>query len=100
MRVPFLAVVVMLGLGGTALAQSPAPVPTPPASPPAVAAAPAPAAQGITRDDYIAKARDAAEKRAATRFDAMDANHDGILTPDEIAAYRTAHPRHKTTEPQ
>jgi hypothetical protein len=89
----------MFALGGTALAQSPAPAPAPPASPPA-AAAPAPAAQGITRDDCIAKARDAAEKRAATRFDAMDANHDGILTPDEIAAYRAAHPRRKTTEPQ
>jgi hypothetical protein len=98
MRVSSLAIVVILGVGGTALAQSPAPQPNP--SSPPVAAAPAPAAQGITRDDYIAKARDAAEKRAATRFDAMDADHDGILTPDEIAAYRAAHPHHKKTEPQ
>lgn len=99
MRIPSLAVVVMLGLGGIAAAQSPVPPPATAAPPPA-AAAPAPAPQGITRDDYIAKARDAAEKRAATRFDAMDANHDGVLTPDEIAAYRAAHPRRKKTEPQ
>ncbi|HXP04548.1 MAG TPA: hypothetical protein VN808_10540 [Stellaceae bacterium] len=100
MRVPSLAVVIMLGLGGTALAQNPTPAPaTTPPPPEATAPAP-PAPQGITRDDYITKARDAAEKRAATRFDAMDVNHDGILTPDEIAAYRAAHARHKTTEPQ
>ena len=86
-------------LGTIAAAQSP--TATPSASPPPAAApAPAPAPHGITRDDYIAKARDAAEKRAATRFDAMDADHDGILTPDEIAAYRAAHPRHKKAEPQ
>lgn len=87
----------MLALGGAASAQSPAPQPN--RSPPP-AAAPAPAPRGITRDDYIAKARDAAAKRAATRFDAMDADHDGVLTSDEIAAYRAAHPRHPKTEPQ
>ncbi len=96
MRLSSLAVVAMLSLSVTALAQSPTPAPSP--APPA--AVPAPAPQGIARDDYIAKARDAAEKRAATRFDAMDANHDGILTPDEVAAYHAAHPRHKKTEPQ
>ena len=94
MRIPILAVVVLLVPGAMAAAQSPTAAPSP--SPPA-ATAPAPAPQGITRDAYIAKARDAAEKRAATRFDAMDADHDGVLTPDEIAAYRAAHPRHKKT---
>ena len=83
MRAPFLTIVVIIGLGGTAVAQS-ATTPTP---------------QGVARDDYIAKARDAAAKRAATRFDAMDANHDGILTADEIAAYKAAHPRHKKADP-
>jgi hypothetical protein len=83
MRVPFLTIVVIIGIGGTALAQSPA----------------TPAPQGVTRDDYISKARDAAAKRAAIRFDAMDANHDGTLTPEEIAAYRAAHPRRKKTDP-
>ena len=98
MRIPLLAVVVTLALGGIAAAQSPTPTPNP--SPPPGAVTPAPAPQGISRDDYIAKARDAAEKRAATRFDAMDTDHDGILTSDEIAAYRAAHPRHTKTEPQ
>ena len=98
MRIPFLAAVLILALGGTAAAQSPTPAPNP--SPAPDTATPAPAPQGIARDDYIAKARDAAVKRAATRFDAMDTDHDGILTPDEIAAYRAAHPRHTKTEPQ
>jgi hypothetical protein len=96
MRVPFLAIVVMLGLGGVAAAQSPAPAPAAPSEPPTTLP---PASEGVSRDDYIAKARDAAAKRAATRFDEMDANHDGVLTRDEIAAYRAAHPR-KKTEPQ
>ena len=78
----------MIMLPGAAIAQTP----------PAPAAASAP--DGITRDDYVAKAREAAQKRAETRFDAMDANHDGVLTKDEIAAYRAAHARRKATEPQ
>lgn len=81
---------------GAALAQTMA---TPAAEPPNPAAA-APPASGIARDDYIAKYRDAAAKRAATRFDEMDANHDGVLTKDEIAAYRAAHARKKPAEPQ
>ncbi len=64
------------------------------------AAATSPAAEGISRDDYIAKARAAAEKRAVKRFETMDADHDGILTRDEIVAYRAAHPRKKRTEQQ
>jgi hypothetical protein len=100
MRVPSLAVLSVLTLVGTALAQTPAPAPAPPAEPPSVATPLPQATEGITRDDYIAKARDTAAKRAATRFDEMDANHDGILTKDEIAAYRAAHPRHKQSEPQ
>jgi hypothetical protein len=91
---------------------APAAPPAPPAlntptPPPAMAPAPsaaAPAAtapDGISRDDYIAKARDEAAKRAGDRFDAMDANHDGILTKAEIAAYHAAHARKKAApEPQ
>ncbi len=90
---------------------APAPPPAPPAPsvptpPPAMAPAPAaaPAAtapDGITRDEYIAKARDEAAKRAGDRFDAMDTNHDGVLTKEEIAAYRAAHARKKAApEPQ
>ena len=45
------------------------------------------APDGITRDDYIAKARDEAAKRAGDRFDAMDTNHDGMISKEEFAAY-------------
>jgi hypothetical protein len=93
MRIPFLVVAAMVALGATPV-QNQAPPSAVPATPPVATASP----QGINRDDYIAKAREAAEKRAATRFDAMDANHDGILTSDEIAAYKAAHPRHKKAE--
>ena len=54
----------------------------------APAAAPSAATPGggdMTRDEYIERARRNAEKR----FDRMDANHDGVLTPDERRAART-----------
>lgn len=86
-------VVLMILVSGKALAQT---SPSPPMA--AAPAAKTPAPEGISRDDYIAKARTTAEKRAATRFDAMDANHDGILTKAEIAAYRAAHRRKKTED--
>jgi hypothetical protein len=38
----------------------------------------------ITRDEYVERARHAAERR----FDKMDTNHDGILTADERRAAR------------
>lgn len=38
----------------------------------------------ITRDEYIERARRAAERR----FDRMDTNHDGVLTADERRAAR------------
>ena len=87
----------MVERGDRRRSQTAPPSARPPAARGAAAASPA---DGISRDDYIAKARAAAEKRAGTRFDAMDANHDGILTKDEIAAYRAAHPRKKAGEPQ
>jgi ABC-type sugar transport system substrate-binding protein len=90
---PIMVLTMMLSSAG--LAQTMAT----PAAPSATTSTPGPA-QGISRDDYIAKFRDAAEKRAATRFDAMDANHDGVLTKEEIAAYRAAHARSKPAEPQ
>ena len=90
---PILAL--MLFLSSAAIAQTMATPATPPPAAPAVAPAP----EGVSRDDYIAKARDTAAKRAATRFDAMDADHDGILTKDEIAAYRAAHARKKPAAP-
>ena len=49
---------------------------------------PAPAARtrggDITRDEYVERARHAAERR----FDKMDTNHDGVLTADERRAAR------------
>ena len=38
----------------------------------------------ITKDEYLERARRAAEKR----FDRMDANHDGVLTLEERRAAR------------
>lgn len=39
----------------------------------------------ITRDEYIERAKQNAEKR----FDRLDTDHDGILTPEERAAGRS-----------
>ena len=66
-------------------------------------AAPAPAAPtangGITRDQFIERAKDRAAQRAAARFDQMDADHDGVLDRAEIRAWRTQHPRHAGAQP-
>jgi hypothetical protein len=60
-------------------------------------ATPAPAATspagGITRDQFIQRAKDRAGQRAAARFDQMDADHNGVLDRDEVRAWRTEHPR-------
>jgi len=93
----------MIMLSSAAIAQTMATPATPPpagaaATPPAASSAPA--AAGITRDDYIQRAQDRAGKAAAKRFDAMDADHDGVLTKDEIAAYRDAHSRKKPATAQ
>ncbi|MBV9861266.1 MAG: hypothetical protein JO267_03870 [Alphaproteobacteria bacterium] len=68
---------------------------TPPPAPAPAPAAPGTATPGggITRDEYIQRAQERAGRAAGTRFDEMDANHDGVLTPDEIRAYRATHPR-------
>jgi hypothetical protein len=44
----------------------------------------------ISRDEYVQRAVDRARRAAETRFDRMDANHDGILTADERRAARAA----------
>ena len=50
---------------------------------------------GITRDQFIERAKDRAAQRAGARFDQMDADHDGVLDRAEIRAWRTTqHPRH------
>ena len=65
------------------------------AAPPAVtAASPAPARSGsLTREQYIQRAEERAARRAAAQFDAMDFDHDGVLDPAEIRAWRNQHPR-------
>ena len=66
-------------------------------------AAPAPSAPtsngGITRDQFIQRAKDRAAERAGARFDQMDADHDGVLDRAEIRAWRTQHPRHAGVQP-
>jgi hypothetical protein len=64
------------------------------------AAPPAPTGSGgITRDQFIQGAKDRAGQRAATRFDQMDADHDGVLDRAEMRAWRGQHPRHAATQP-
>ncbi|MGE5268621.1 MAG: hypothetical protein ACM3JG_02990 [Thiohalocapsa sp.] len=77
----------LLALFSPAVALAQTPVPPAPAAPSAQEAAPAARSRGgdITRDVYIERARRNAERR----FDRMDTNHDGILTPDERRAART-----------
>ena len=66
-------------------------------------AAPAPSAPtgsgGITRDQFVQRAKDRAAERAGARFDQMDTNHDGVLDRAEMHAWRSQHPRHATTQP-
>ena len=49
---------------------------------------------GITRDQFIQRAKDRAAERAGARFDEMDTNHDGVLDRAEMHAWRTQHARH------
>jgi len=74
MRAVLVAIVVALTL--PAVAQTPAPT----------GMAPAARTRGgdITKDEYVERAKRAAERR----FDRMDLNHDGVLTADERRAAR------------
>jgi hypothetical protein len=70
-----------------------APAPAGPAPAAPGAAAPGKAApsgeKGITRDEYV----DRAKRNAERRFDEMDANHDGVLNVEERRAWRESHHR-------
>ena len=68
-----------------------------PAAAIAQTAAPAARTRGgdITRDEYIDRARRAAERR----FDRMDTNHDGVLTADERRAAREGRAQRRSTKP-
>ena len=79
MRAVFAALFIIVFCPIGAMAQGSAP---PPASPPAPSTSRG--AGDITRDEYIERAKRNAEKR----FDRMDIDHDGVLTPDERRAAR------------
>src|SRR5260370_4027 len=66
----------------------------------AVAAPSAPAGSGgITRDQFIERAKDRAAQHAGARFDQMDTDHDGVLDRAEIRTWRTQHPRRAGAQP-
>jgi hypothetical protein len=66
----------------------------------AAPASPAPTGNGgITRDQFIQRAKDRAAERAGARFDQMDTDHDGVLDRAEIRAWRTQRPRHAGAQP-
>jgi hypothetical protein len=71
----------------------------PAASAPAVGSSMNSSTGGITRDQFIQRAKDRAAQRATARFDQIDANHDGILGRDEVRAWRTQHPRRAAAQP-
>jgi hypothetical protein len=76
-----------------ALAQT-APAPATPG--PAASAAAAPHRGGdITREQYVERAKRAAERR----FERMDADHNGVLTQQERRAWREAHHRRRRGTP-
>src|SRR5215469_18931855 len=86
-----IALLVLSLLPGTAFAQTNQQAAAPPA---ATEASLAPARSGsLTREQYIERAQERAARRAAAQFDAMDFDHDGVLDPAEIRAWRSAHPR-------
>src|SRR5438105_3450748 len=87
----FVALVALSLLPATTFAQT-APQTAAIESPAPTASAPA-GSGGITRDQFIQRARDRAAERAGTRFDQMDADHDGVLDRAETRAWRTQHPR-------
>ena len=78
-------------LPATAIAQANQQAAAPPS---AIAASPAPSGSGgLTREQYIQRAEERAARRAGAQFDRMDADHNGVLEPAEIRAWRTQHPR-------
>ena len=94
MRLILIAAALALGLPSAAAVAQTNP-PSPLANPPSPAAkTPASSAGGgITREQYIERARERAAKHAANRFDQLDANHDGVVDRAELRAWRSQHTR-------
>jgi hypothetical protein len=89
-----IALLALLLLPVTALAQtSPQIAAIESASPVATPAAKPADAGGVTREQYLQRAQERAGQRAGAHFDQMDTNHDGVLDPAEIRAWRSQHPR-------
>jgi hypothetical protein len=90
MRTVLLVILFASLVPAAAIAQTAAP-----ASPSTSAPAARTRGGDITRDEYIDRARPAAEKR----FDRMDTNHDGVLTADERRAAREQRGQRRSTQP-
>jgi hypothetical protein len=88
MRVALLAILLAFSLPAVATAQTATPADK----------APAARTRGgdITRDEYVERARRAAERR----FDKIDTNHDGVLTADERRAAREARTQRRAARSQ
>ena len=79
-------------LPAIALAQANQQAAAPPGSTTAVSSPRSPAGD-LTREQYIQRAQERAARRAATQFDRMDVDHDGVLEPAERRAWRGQHSR-------
>jgi hypothetical protein len=91
MRSVVIALFALSLLPATAFAQANQQAAAPPS---ATAASPTPSRSGsLTREQFIQRAEERAARRAAAQFDRMDADHDGVLEPAEIRAWRSQHPR-------
>jgi hypothetical protein len=97
MRAACVVGLLVLFVPAAAIAQTPpaAAPPAPAAGTPATTAAQPALRRGgdITRDEYVARAVERAKRAAERRFDAMDTDHDGVLTAAERRAYREARRR-------
>ena len=88
MRAVLVAVLLAFSFPAVAAAQT---------APPADNAAAARTRGGdITKEEYVERARRAAERR----FDKMDTNHDGVLTADERRAAREARAQRRAARSQ
>jgi hypothetical protein len=64
------------------------------------ASAPEPSrSSGITREQFIQRAQDRAARRAAAQFDRIDTDHDGVLNPAEMRAWRSHRARGGASRP-
>jgi hypothetical protein len=91
MRFALLLILAALFAPAAAIAQAATP------TSPETTAAPAARTRGgdITKEEYVERARRAAERR----FDKMDTNHDGVLTADERRAAREQRGQRRSTQP-